>query len=428
MPYSATNWVNDTTPALNATNLNKLTAELISQASTQGISNTLPSWANGIAPAVTDATPWNEMERVAQAVATSLSLSYTPTSWQVGWTPARNAVNLNKLEAQAVANRAAIDAQGGTDKLTWAPPVLGAGGVSIVNFTLSNATRSSSTLGAGAGRDLLITNTEVLTGGITEIKGWRNVKWIGGELSLGVVTNGAIIPREISGVFHLEGVKFTSTVQGDACVVRWGTSTSTIRLQNCNFTVRTLSGYHSDCFQTQESRIGNLQFDMCTMTTDYQGFFINNEPFSGASNPDGPSQVFNTDIRRTNFNPRAGVLPNTWLFKSIPPHCCVDTNDQVMGPWTISDVWVPNSFPGNLLYPFTTFRDYAGAYYKYGSFILSDSQGPYLRWSTPSDTVPTGTYAGQACADCGITGSVRLGTHADFCTTAGLGYVSPGYL
>jgi len=94
---------------MSATNLNKLTNELKIQATAQSIANTLPSWTNNVAPAVTDAAPLNEMERVADAVAATLGLSYAPTTWLGGWIPARNASNLNKLEAQAVANRTAID-------------------------------------------------------------------------------------------------------------------------------------------------------------------------------------------------------------------------------------------------------------------------------------------------------------------------------
>ena len=114
MPYSVTTWVNGTTPALNATNLNKLTNELKAQATERGVANTLPTWTNGVPPALSDAASLNEMERVVQVVATGLSLSYTPTAWTQAapWpgNPARNATNLNHLENGAAANRAAMDA------------------------------------------------------------------------------------------------------------------------------------------------------------------------------------------------------------------------------------------------------------------------------------------------------------------------------
>lgn len=122
MPYSPTVYVNGTTPAINATDLNKLNTELKSQALAVSptVPNTLPStWTNGVAPAVSDQVPLNEMERVAAAVATSLGLSYTPTSWSAGWVPPRNAINLNHLENQAQANRAAIEAPVGTVYDQW---------------------------------------------------------------------------------------------------------------------------------------------------------------------------------------------------------------------------------------------------------------------------------------------------------------------
>lgn len=102
--YIATTWINGVSPPLSAANLNKLTDELEAQAAAEGISHSLPTWANGVPPALTDAAPLNEMERVADEVATARGLSYTPTTWQDDWTPARNATNLNKLEAQVAAN------------------------------------------------------------------------------------------------------------------------------------------------------------------------------------------------------------------------------------------------------------------------------------------------------------------------------------
>ncbi len=110
-PYTPTTYVNGTTPAINATDLNHLTNELVAQAAIKGVSTFLTTnyWVNGSTHAVSDGAPLNEMERVAQLVATSLSLSYTPTAWSTGWSPPRNATNLNKLEQQARANRVVID-------------------------------------------------------------------------------------------------------------------------------------------------------------------------------------------------------------------------------------------------------------------------------------------------------------------------------
>lgn len=108
--YVPTVWVNGTSPALSATNLNKLTDELETQAADLSIAHSLPTWVNDTTPALTDATPLNEMERVCLAVAQARGLTYNRTTWQAGWTPGRNAYNFNKLEVQAQANRASIDA------------------------------------------------------------------------------------------------------------------------------------------------------------------------------------------------------------------------------------------------------------------------------------------------------------------------------
>lgn len=139
MPYSPTTWQNNQAPALNATNLNKLKNELASQAAAVSppISHTLPNWANGVAPALSDATPLNEMERVLEAVANELALSYTPTAWGIGWTPARNATNLNKMEQQAAVNRSTLDTPpGGTVNLV--PGNIDNTGVNDVTTALSN--------------------------------------------------------------------------------------------------------------------------------------------------------------------------------------------------------------------------------------------------------------------------------------------------
>lgn len=68
MAYTPTVWVNNQAPAMTAANLNKLTNELESQAAAKGILHALPNWSDGAAPAITDAAPWNEMERVVGSV------------------------------------------------------------------------------------------------------------------------------------------------------------------------------------------------------------------------------------------------------------------------------------------------------------------------------------------------------------------------
>lgn len=109
MAYTPTLWINNQAPALSATNLNKLTDEIESQAATQSIGHSLPTWANGSAPALTDGAPLNEMERVVEEISLSLGLDYTPTSWSSGWIPARNATRFNALEQQVAACAAVLD-------------------------------------------------------------------------------------------------------------------------------------------------------------------------------------------------------------------------------------------------------------------------------------------------------------------------------
>lgn len=112
MPYTATTWVNNQAPALSAANLNKLTDELEDQANDSGANiPLLPTWVDDAAPALTDAAPLNLLEQATLAIATELGLSYTPTVWEEGWTPARNATRFNKLELAAQAARVAIEAQ-----------------------------------------------------------------------------------------------------------------------------------------------------------------------------------------------------------------------------------------------------------------------------------------------------------------------------
>lgn len=111
MAYSPTNWQDFPSRAtpLNATNLNKLTFEIASQAQAMDIPHSLPTWTDGEGPHLTSKDPWTEIERVTELIAIALGDTYTKTTWSNG-SSGRTATNLNKLEAQAEENRAAIDA------------------------------------------------------------------------------------------------------------------------------------------------------------------------------------------------------------------------------------------------------------------------------------------------------------------------------
>lgn len=314
---------------------------------------------------------------------------------------------------------------GNVNALRYAPPTLGEGGVAIVNFTLNDSTRSSSTLSSGAGRDLRITQNGVLTGPINSLYGWRHIVWIGGEFNApSSVTNETqlAVIQACTGTVHIEGIKGRTAGAVDFFPLRWGGSSHILQFQNCDLQVTHAgTGIHADVFQTQELRCASLRFDRCTIYTDYQGIFVSNEP---DSNPDPNffSQVSETRISRTNFRLQGGVA-GLWIFKAIPSR-----TGLLPGPWYIDDVWIPNVTPGSKVYPTTAFIDWQNNSYKYGCFLRSDGQGPYLEWSTPADTVPSGAFAGQPCADTQITGKMRIGSPPDFVTgNPGMSYVSPGY-
>jgi len=108
--FVPTVWVNNTPPPLSAANLNKLTNELKAQAVETNFVNTLPTWVDGAAPALTDAAALNEIERCLYWISNGLGLTYVRTTWGAGWTPGRNAYQFNKMEQQLAANRAVLDA------------------------------------------------------------------------------------------------------------------------------------------------------------------------------------------------------------------------------------------------------------------------------------------------------------------------------
>lgn len=103
MAYTPTAWINNQAPALSAANLNKLTDQIETLAAAGSVPHSLPAWANGVSPALTDAAPWNEIERVVGVLSSQAGFSFSPVTWQGGWTPARNAARLNRLELQVEA-------------------------------------------------------------------------------------------------------------------------------------------------------------------------------------------------------------------------------------------------------------------------------------------------------------------------------------
>jgi hypothetical protein len=317
-------------------------------------------------------------------------------------------------------------------KLRWSPPSL----TNALDYALTNASRVSSALGAGTGRDLrLNARSEVLTGAIAELKGWNDIEQIGGEFDLSTAGSGTIMPREITGVAHFEGIKaYGSGTSRDFFAPRY--RVPYMQIENVDVLVRSGATYHSDCFQTQYCTIKELRCDKGTFRTNYQGFFISNEPQQAAQPV--PSQVERFILSRWNFRPVDGDYPATWIFKAIPSRTSL-----ALGPWEFSDVWAPDFEAVYHVYPNGyNWKDWNGVDHRYGCFRESRRHAngqtyPFLRFSTSADKVPLGPYQGQACGDCGIGGEGGVWLHpesggppgGDFAPAdAGLGYVPPGYL
>ena len=156
MAYTPTAWINDAPPPLSAANLNKLTDELRAQATAASVSHVLPVWVNGVAPALTDAAPLNEIERVTHAVAVAYNLNYSVTTWGSDWSPARNASNFNKLEQQAAANRNAIDLV----PVTWEGPITITSGQTITG-RMFQSTTSGPAITVNTTQPVIIQNCQI---------------------------------------------------------------------------------------------------------------------------------------------------------------------------------------------------------------------------------------------------------------------------
>jgi len=314
------------------------------------------------------------------------------------------------------------------EKLTWAPPTAGSGGVAIVTFDLNNATRSSGTLGSGAGRDLVINQTEILTGVPTQITGWRHIIWIGGEIN---VTSGSdltgIAVRNITGTVHLEGVYIHGSAIADCFVMRSAESSQgmTVQIENCYFQNNDIGGEHADNTQFQQAKVNAFRIDKCTFYSELQGTFMR----VGGSAVD---YAKNVDFRRLNFRgPGNNMFWQNWEGSSSTP-----TLKKII-PVTLDDVWIDmtgSSRPNvaRRVVPDSLFFDGFSSGSRRGAFLDSDVTSDFVYWSDGSQVVPVGASAGQMSLDCGITGFIRAGIPpgGDFCPTStpGIAYVSPGYL
>ena len=271
------------------------------------------------------------------------------------------------------------------------------------------------------------------TSAIGEVKGYRNVVAIGGEINGGTTgSQGHIVPRENTGTFHWEGWKVRLTTNADAFTARW--RTPIIQIQACYIEVTKAStDMHSDGFQTQEAEINELRFDRCTFKTDYQGIFTSNEPNSRSG---GRSKVGKTILSRVLFVQGAQGQPATYYFKAFPPRPGTDP----IGPCEFYDVWMPELNAQYKVYPSANFSAWDGSVQKYGCFKETKKHAngqtyPFLRFSKSTDVVPSGGAKGQACGDCQIggDGGIWLGTppanlNVGAPSDVGMNYVSPGYV
>lgn len=430
MPYSATTWVNNTTPAINATNLNNLTAELILQAAARNVSHSLPTWANGVAPAVTDPTPLNEMERVAQAVAVSLGLSYSTTAWQTGWVPARNAANLNKLEAQAAANRTAIDTPPPPGTLAWQPPGYPSY-AGYESYTLG-ASDAAPTAALSSGRNVIF-HLPVARTAAVDLSGWNNVVIIGGAWNYAIDTqlSRCIRVGNCTGVVHLEGLDMgkTSTYLDATVGVSTGPGSATpgarVQIQNCRiysgYQSNIGSGTHNDCVQNWDGAPANYgggargyRFDHCTIIAGYQGTYFWNGTGGSSPMPIGNEDSY---IQNTNYKTAANYrlqspiwFWKTWRTDPWGYHTIFRFNNVYMELFVEGYSIVPNVNGGG-----TTVA--AADNVDRGYTLKSDGQGSYVEWKATSDQQ----------------GIIRVNSApagGDFCPAGvpGTAYSSPGYL
>lgn len=313
-------------------------------------------------------------------------------------------------------------------KLRWAPPALS-------NPTTKTISNSSRAIGNGNDGDVKVVTADRLLGGVGEIKSWNDLVAIAGEMFSNEANEGHIIPRENTGVFHLEGWRIVLSNAADAITCRW--RQPTLQIQNCYIEVTTAgTSHHSDGFQTQEAIINELRFDRCTIKTDYQGIFMSNEPQNA-----GPerSRVSHQIFSRVLFLPGVRGAPATYWFKAFPPR----PNADPIGPTEMYDVWMPAANAGYKVYPQQSFASWAGGTQKYGCFVTTKvhpSNGKtygFVRFSKSSDTVPTGSFAGQAAGDCQVGGDggvwlynslSEVPSYVGCDASVGRGYVSPGYL
>lgn len=308
------------------------------------------------------------------------------------------------------------------DVLRDSPPTLS----SPVNYTLTNATNNTSVLGAGAGRDLILNQTEVLNGALAQLNNWRHVVHIGGELNIVSGSDVMAYPvRNITGTVFLEGVYIRGASVADCFVMRSPETTQgmDVVLQNCRFEHNYQGGEHPDNTQFQNAKVDSFRIDKCTFYCETQGTFMR----VGVGATD---YAKNIDFNRLNFR---GIGPNRF-WQTWEGGNSTSVLKQIV-PVTLNDVWIAKDGDtrpdiGRRVVPDSSWFDGIQSNSRRGAIVETDAQGQYVRWSDGSQLAPNG----QQSLDCEITGIIRDGIPpgGDFVpavvgTDLGVNYVSPGY-
>lgn len=376
--YTPTTWVNDSAPALSAANLNKLTNEIESQAAALSISHSLPNWIDNNPPALTDAAPLNEMERVTELIAIDQSLSYTKTVWSAGWTPARNAANFNKLEQAAEDARTAIDAG------NPAPPssALRFTPLPLTNATTINVTPATSFQVLDDSKDYIINFGDYISTAGPSIIGGRRV-WMKGRITINASATVnpfglALWPR--NGAYHyLEGVHVrprTSDNQHlhDGILVRHnGTYPSNVNsriiIQNTligpvSIKLGASNSEHADVLQFQSDYPGQLWTDRVTGLSDYSGIMMSNFTI-------GLQDHHRVNIRGVDVTPTYSFATGVGFYQGIAASR-VNFDDFWINPWSEPITAA--------VYPSTSGRNISPTDGVSAAVLETDGTSDYLRW------------------------------------------------
>ncbi|MFH1498740.1 MAG: hypothetical protein ABII82_13045 [Verrucomicrobiota bacterium] len=280
-------------------------------------------------------------------------------------------------------------------KLTWVPPFLD-NPVSI-NLGATNAVPALS-----AGTDYLITLPAVKRTARVQIQGGRNVVIVGGHVELSSSNNAFYVLEGDPGrVVHIEGCLVTHTATGEGDAVSIAAPSTIVQVQN--FRAEHLQGAgdsnHADVIQPWGGSLA-LRVDRLSGSSNYQGFFLIANYNSNT--------VF--DFRNVNL-----VIEPEWY----------------PGASGGDIIWLDRGLSGSMGGPVPT------EFVNVHAEIRAGDTLPYAVAPSPANTDPAArpVLADQVLTWPGL-GFVTGGIHdgpppgGDYVPagTAGIGYVSPGYV